>query len=244
MALKARRSSKATRRIPTDTSETVPNARLLRDQGTSLRCGAHLALEKHAKDNRTVLIPASTLCTNAQRDPIQHSIATLYSIFSNTRVHPDRLIYALAGSIFKPESPHPFGGSRLSPGYAKFVGSSCRSLLQFIVAGAYDCCERYRDRKVMDLICKNINRVLAMHYQGMKDALDERVLKGMKKAGHIEWSGATGIPRWLRHVDEIRGRDARTVVEFSTGNLLRKHAEQIGGGVQASSVETLRNSIE
>ncbi|KAI8611544.1 hypothetical protein BC830DRAFT_1140758 [Chytriomyces sp. MP71] len=173
-----------------------------------------LVITKHATDNRTYLTPLSSLPVEAQRDPVQYSISTIMSIFSNTRAHPDRFIYALAGTIFKPESPFPFGGPRLSPGYTKFEGDNCQSLLHFIVAGTYDCYHRYRDRKVMDLVCASIGRVLAMHYQGMKDALDERVLKGMKKSGHIEWFGAANIPDDLQHVKEIRGRDATAAVEF------------------------------
>ncbi|KAI8608637.1 hypothetical protein BC830DRAFT_1154457 [Chytriomyces sp. MP71] len=174
-----------------------------------------LVITKHATDNRTCLAPVSSLPLEAQKVPVQYSISTIMSILANTQAHPDRLIYALAGTVFKPESPIPFGGPRLSPGYAQFKGESCQSLLHFIVAGAYDCYHRYRDRKVMDLVCISIGRVLAMHYQGMKDALDERVLKGMKKSGHIEWFGAANIPDDLQHVKEIRGRDSTAAVEFS-----------------------------
>ncbi|KAI8611724.1 hypothetical protein BC830DRAFT_1140060 [Chytriomyces sp. MP71] len=177
-----------------------------------------LVITKHPSENRTHLAPLSSIPAEAQSDPVQYSIATIKSIFSNTLVHPDRLIYALAGTLFKPESPFPFGGPRLSPGYTKFSGRTGQSLLHFIVAGADECYNKYRDPQAMELVSNSIGRLMSMHYQGMKDALDERVLKGMKKAGHIEWFGAANLPQELQHVDEIRGRNATAVVDFCLRN--------------------------
>ncbi|KAJ3061480.1 DNA-directed DNA polymerase alpha catalytic subunit pol1, partial [Podochytrium sp. JEL0797] len=123
--------------------------------------------------------------------------------------------YALAGYLFDPRSPVPFGGSKSNPGYLAFCGSSTDQLLQFILVEAYHTYWETHSKKALKLVCSAVNKVLRMHHQGMKDEMDEYLLKGMKKSGHCQWFGAVRVPFTLRHVDEGGGRVSPWSVEFS-----------------------------
>ncbi|ORY40826.1 hypothetical protein BCR33DRAFT_359345 [Rhizoclosmatium globosum] len=133
---------------------------------------------------------------------IQESVESLLTVFSSTRVHRDRLIYALAGCLFCPQSPPPFGGSKTKPGYISFDGESAYELLHYIVAESLGIQWKLKQTKAVKLVGASVNRVLGLHYAGIKDEVDELMLKGMKKAGHSEWFGVVRVPEHLVHVSE------------------------------------------
>ncbi|KAJ3230309.1 hypothetical protein HDU81_004610 [Chytriomyces hyalinus] len=175
-----------------------------------------LLLTKHDADPRTVLA-VRTLHATDLHQITRNTIVELYEILSKTHAHPHRLIYALTGSIFTHKSPLPFGGSKTSPGYLKFVGPDAKTLLEFIIYQAYQFCDTFRDDRSLKQISTAINRVLAMQYRGMKDMLDELMLRGMKKAGHCNWFGAVYVPSHLSHTSEpgMQKMLGKEIVEFS-----------------------------
>ncbi|KAI9327370.1 hypothetical protein BDR26DRAFT_1012733 [Obelidium mucronatum] len=142
---------------------------------------------------------------------IQDTLASIYTLFQSSTAHPERLLYAAVGLIFVPTAPPPHGGPRLKPGYTNYCGQTPKDLLEYIVTGSY---EMYcKDRKVLDFVATCINKVMALQYRGMKDAMDERLLQGLRKAGHIEWHGAAVIPEYMAHSKDIPA--GPNVVEFT-----------------------------
>ncbi|KAI9348235.1 hypothetical protein BDR26DRAFT_854288 [Obelidium mucronatum] len=116
--------------------------------------------------------------------------------------------------ISRAPDPIPFGGTRSSPGYLAFTGHTPESLLEFIISETYKVSWRILNRVVFDFVVSHINWIVDLHYRGVKDELDEWMMKGLKRAGHIEWFGAHYIPRQLRHVWESRGKSIPYSVEF------------------------------
>ncbi|KAJ3062931.1 hypothetical protein HDU98_001247 [Podochytrium sp. JEL0797] len=135
-------------------------------------------------------------------DIVAETITSISTLFGCTRAHPERLIYGLAGTVFTPNAPPPWGGPRMRPGYVNYSGHSANDLLEYIVTGAYNMYWFSKDKRVLEFVSTSVNKVLAMQYRGRKDPLDERLLQGLKKAGHIDWQGATTIPDYLAHVNE------------------------------------------
>ncbi|KAI9346203.1 hypothetical protein BDR26DRAFT_932059 [Obelidium mucronatum] len=133
---------------------------------------------------------------------LQHSHYTLHTLFTSTRVHSDRLIYALAGSLFDSRSPQPFGGTKMNPGFLKYQGTTAAEVLQFIITESYTAYWNEMNVKGIKFVVTSVNRTMDLHYRGMKDEIDELMLKGMKKAGAIEWFGAMLIPKHLCHAYE------------------------------------------
>ncbi|ORY33624.1 hypothetical protein BCR33DRAFT_520323 [Rhizoclosmatium globosum] len=123
-----------------------------------------------------------TLATSPQDSTLQSTTETtitlLTTLFSSTRVHKDRFIYALAGCLFTPTSPTPFGGSKTKPGYISFHGQTPAHLLHYILKNAYKVHYTIRQSKSLKLVVSSVNRVLDLHMAGRKDELDELMLKG------------------------------------------------------------------
>ncbi|KAI9328369.1 hypothetical protein BDR26DRAFT_874166 [Obelidium mucronatum] len=122
--------------------------------------------------------------------------------FQSTRCHPHRFIYCTAGRLFFAGAPLPFGGPRINPGFTEFRGVDAEELLAFIVASAYKVYWNLRGRGGLDAVVEAVGCVLDWHAKGLKDHLDELCLKGMKKAGHIEWFGPADVPKHLRNYFE------------------------------------------
>ncbi|KAJ3195429.1 hypothetical protein HDU82_002126 [Entophlyctis luteolus] len=156
---------------------------------------------------------------------VQRSRDALQQAFGATRVHADRLIYALAGTMFFAWAPMPFGGARSSPGFTTFSGASAADLLHYIVAESFAMYWQLKGRDALDFTVASANEVLDLHYRQDKENLDERMLKGMKKAGHIRWQGQNIIPAHLAHVDE-GGMPSVTFVEFTPYHVLKLRMEQ------------------
>ncbi|KAJ3295665.1 hypothetical protein HDU79_008691 [Rhizoclosmatium sp. JEL0117] len=111
----------------------------------------------------------------------------------------DRLLFAATGKLFSPSSPLPFGGPRTKPGYVNYRGSTTQDLKRYIVSEMYRLYSITRCRKLLKYVATCFHCVLDYQQDGRKDDLDELMLKGMKRSGHIDWSGARYIPEGLQH---------------------------------------------
>ncbi|KAJ3231304.1 hypothetical protein HDU81_003867, partial [Chytriomyces hyalinus] len=148
------------------------------------------------------LTVSATSPTYPQESIIRDSCTAILHLFSQSRVSPHRLVYISAGSMFQPQSPLPYGGSKTKPGYIEYTGNDVDSLLWFMVSSAFKWYWGCRGRTGIDFLTHSVNHTVALHDKGDKDFLDELLLKGMKKAGHIEWSKAAVILENLRFVPE------------------------------------------
>ncbi|KAI9342833.1 hypothetical protein BDR26DRAFT_858839 [Obelidium mucronatum] len=134
---------------------------------------------------------------------VSQSISNTLKLFSKTSVHPNRLIYAVAGIIFVHSSPQPFGGTKANPGFCSFRGTDAHQLLHYIISSAFNQYWSYKGRDTLQFVLQSVNYVMSLQRQpGTQDQLDELMMKGRKKSGHIEWFGAAYIPPELRHVHE------------------------------------------
>lgn len=133
---------------------------------------------------------------------ILQGIEVVQYVFSRTKVNPARLVYALAGTLFFPWRPLPFGGPPSRPGYVRYTGCTARDLLEWIVAESFDTWRKLNSTDALQVIVANANELLRMQFRGEKDELDEWMMKGRKKSGRIDWFKAAHIPARLRHVDE------------------------------------------
>ncbi|KAI9346193.1 hypothetical protein BDR26DRAFT_856013 [Obelidium mucronatum] len=167
--------------------------------------------------NRATVIPAESQEPHDQQALPQKTIQAVLALFQATKAHPDRLVYALAGKLFHPTSPIPFGGTRSAPGYILYKGTTTDSLITFIITETYRMTWIIMNRIVLDFVSGQINAVLEMQCWGSKDELDELMMKGMKRAGHVEWFGAHYIPPRLRHVGETN--HIPYSIEFCVGRL-------------------------
>ncbi|KAJ3235235.1 hypothetical protein HDU77_000286, partial [Chytriomyces hyalinus] len=104
--------------------------------------------------------------------------------------------------MFDPASPKPFGGPKGQPGYVEYVGTTVSSLLQYLVEASFRWYWGCRGRDALDFLARSVNKARKLHVTGNADFLNELMLKGMKKAGHIQWSGPVRIPEFLRHRPE------------------------------------------
>ncbi|KAJ3025762.1 UNVERIFIED_CONTAM: hypothetical protein HDU68_006725 [Siphonaria sp. JEL0065] len=146
-------------------------------------------------------------------DIVKDSLNSIYTLFKSSQAHLERLLYASVGVIFVPSAPPPHGGPRLTPGYTNYGGQTPKDLLEYVLSGSYEMYWYTRDKKILDFVASSINKVMAMQYRNMKDAMDERVLQGLRKAGHIEWHGAAVIPEYMAHANE--NPTGPHVVEFT-----------------------------
>ncbi|KAI8837522.1 hypothetical protein BJ741DRAFT_708080 [Chytriomyces cf. hyalinus JEL632] len=133
---------------------------------------------------------------------INNSSFAIMSFFSNTAVSSSRLIYITAGLMFNPASPLPFGGPKTQPGYVDYVGTTVPSLLRYLVEASFKWYWLCRGRTAIDFLTHSVNNARNLHFAGNADLLNELMLKGMKKAGHIAWTGIVTIPKELRHTPD------------------------------------------
>ncbi|KAJ3075726.1 hypothetical protein HDU98_007118 [Podochytrium sp. JEL0797] len=173
--------------------------------------------------NKLVLVPSAQPCNPAQ------TTAAIAHLFASTQVHRDRLVYALAGKVFTPQSPRPFGGARSKPGYTAFNGLTPQALLQYIVTETYRVYTQTMAKGLLAFLARSVADVMEMQWAGMKDEIDECLLKGMKRAGHCAWFGAVYIPRRLRHCGAVRVATS-SVVQFGVrrGRKMEEFLEERG----------------
>ncbi|KAJ3289058.1 hypothetical protein HDU79_004332 [Rhizoclosmatium sp. JEL0117] len=132
------------------------------------------------------------------------AIHTLFSAFEP--VNPDRLVYALCGLLFSHTNPAPFGGSKRHPGFTEFEGGSVEELVAWMIIGAYRLYWSRRGREAVECFVENVNRVLEECERGgsRKGCVDEWVLAGMRKCGHLGGGFEGVLPEGLR---DVRGRE-------------------------------------
>ncbi|KAJ3224633.1 hypothetical protein HDU78_010866, partial [Chytriomyces hyalinus] len=166
-------------------------------------------------------IPTGTLtvsvCESIVAMPtiIAKSSSAIRSLFSHCKVSENRLIYITAGLMFTPAAPTPFGGSKTRPGYTEYIGTTVASLLLYLVESSFKRYWTCRGREALDFLVCCANKARKLHFVGDADGLNELMLKGIKKAGHIAWNKPVRIPEALRHRQEVQSDVARSEVLFT-----------------------------
>ncbi|KAI8616875.1 hypothetical protein BC830DRAFT_1116151 [Chytriomyces sp. MP71] len=134
---------------------------------------------------------------------LEDSCNAVISFLSQAKVSPNRLLYIATGIIFDARSPPPFGGPKARPGYIAYKGRGALPLLQFILTSSFKWYISSRGPQALQFVVASINKALVLHRHRGRDFLNELMLRGMKRAGHIEWSKVARIPQSLQHVAEI-----------------------------------------
>ncbi|KAJ3253684.1 hypothetical protein HDU77_004440, partial [Chytriomyces hyalinus] len=166
-------------------------------------------------------IPTGTLtvsvCESIVAMPtiIAKSSSAIRSLFSHCKVSENRLIYITAGLMFTPAAPTPFGGSKTRPGYTEYIGTTVASLLLYLVESSFKRYWTCRGREALDFLVCCANKARQLHFAGDADVLNELMLKGIKKAGHIAWNKPVKIPEALRHRQEVQSDVAGSEVLFT-----------------------------
>ncbi|KAJ3098574.1 hypothetical protein HDU97_003919 [Phlyctochytrium planicorne] len=119
-------------------------------------------------------------------------------------IQEDRMIYALAGKVFILSAPKPLGG-KPSPGFKKFRGETAAELMTWMLDHAVEPPLSGRGRKkiapgtILKFIIDQANEVFQLKRSQEKDLLDDIVLRGMCRSGHLpDTGGRIIIPRYLR----------------------------------------------
>ncbi|TPX57435.1 hypothetical protein CcCBS67573_g09251 [Chytriomyces confervae] len=170
-----------------------------------------------------------SICESEKSRPsiIRESSLAIQSFFSNSKVPPSRLIYITAGLAFEPTSPKPFGGPKTHPGYVEYDGKTVASLLEYLVESSFKRYWACRGREALDFVAGCVNRARKLHYAGNADILNELLLKGMKKSGHIAWNKSATIPEALRHRQEAQSDVETNEVQFTPRLSRSKHVFQV-----------------
>ncbi|KAI8615785.1 hypothetical protein BC830DRAFT_1168311 [Chytriomyces sp. MP71] len=175
-----------------------------------------LVFRHETTTNQIVL--AVIASTSSSETIISESCSVIKAFFSQTFVSYKRLLYIATGSVFRADSPLPFGGLRTRPGYAEYNGASTGSLLRHIVSAAFKWYWGCRGAEALHFVAASVNQTLQLHRDQNIDILDELMLRGMKSAGHIDCMKAARVPFELRHKSDDR-RDRRTAVVFTPRRL-------------------------
>ncbi|KAJ3075727.1 hypothetical protein HDU98_007119 [Podochytrium sp. JEL0797] len=131
------------------------------------------------------------------------TLRAVWTLLESTKAPPDRLVYAVAGKLFCANSPLPFGGTKSKPGYTHFHGATTQALVEYIVSETYRVYFITQSSALLKFVRACVQSVVRMQRGNRKDAVDELVLRGMRRAGHVDWHGALYIPEWLRHRWEV-----------------------------------------
>ncbi|KAI8823856.1 hypothetical protein BJ741DRAFT_584269 [Chytriomyces cf. hyalinus JEL632] len=160
---------------------------------------------------------------------IAHAYTAVQSLFRTAKVAPDRLIYIAVDLIFKHTSPPPFGGrSKSRAGYLAYNGATVESLLEYILSASFKLYWSCRGRDAVDFVVESLNEALTLHLEQDRDFLNESMLRGMKRAGHIHGSRSTMIPFGLEHVDEAAARERECVTFTPIRRPVRIQPQQTG----------------
>ncbi|KAI8830394.1 hypothetical protein BJ741DRAFT_581430 [Chytriomyces cf. hyalinus JEL632] len=155
---------------------------------------------------------------------IAKSSSAIRSLFSHCKVSRSRLIYITAGLMFTPASPMPFGGPKTRPGYTEYIGTTVVSLLLYLVESSFKRYWTCRGREALDFLVGCANKARNLHFAGDADVLNELMLKGIKKAGHIAWNKPVRIPEALRHRQEVQSDAVGSEVLFTPRLSRLRHA--------------------
>ncbi|ORY53230.1 hypothetical protein BCR33DRAFT_732982 [Rhizoclosmatium globosum] len=105
--------------------------------------------------------PSSSIQTSPG-PPSIHAIQSLFSSALPRNTHPDRPIYALAGKLFHPGAPAPFGGKKSKPGYTSFTGSAASELLEYIVGEAFAVYRTGKGKEALEAVRNACNDIIAL----------------------------------------------------------------------------------
>ncbi|KAI9351475.1 hypothetical protein BDR26DRAFT_929911 [Obelidium mucronatum] len=152
----------------------------------------------------------------ASQDLTNMAESIILRAISTTQVHQDRLIYAVIGLLFIPASPKPFGGSKTKPGYRLLVGQSASDLFSQTIKVSLDRLILFKDAAAIEAVVAATNRVLNIQESGSRDEMNELVMKGLQKSGHIEWRQVGSLPEFLRQKTDLEV--VTTCVEFTPSN--------------------------
>ncbi|KAJ3026459.1 UNVERIFIED_CONTAM: hypothetical protein HDU68_005634 [Siphonaria sp. JEL0065] len=104
----------------------------------------------------------------------------------------------------------------MKPGFLNYTGATTTDLFEYIISETYKSYWENMNVKGIKFLTTSVNRIMDLHLSGMKDEVDELLLKGQKKAGHVEWLGRKSVPLQLQHVDEIfQDMGCRSSVDFT-----------------------------
>ncbi|KAI8622115.1 hypothetical protein BC830DRAFT_1076690 [Chytriomyces sp. MP71] len=142
---------------------------------------------------------------------IQQSHWAIISALSQTKVNKDRLVYAVIGMLLTSQAPAPFGG--MQNAFASLQFSTASEFLSEIVTRGFRHYWVRKDRKIIKCIVSYANKALHFQAVGLKDQLDELMMKGMKRCGHLKFQGLVMIPMRLCHADESVENE-RKMIEF------------------------------
>ncbi|KAJ3118860.1 hypothetical protein HDU96_007602 [Phlyctochytrium bullatum] len=132
----------------------------------------------------------------------RHTLDTLAAFLNTVCPNPARLVYALASRAFTSRAVRPLGGRQ--PEYIEYAGSTPEDLLEFVVEKAVAPPTNGRGRKRVEpgeclaFVAEQLNEVVRKHREGYKDEVDNEMLLGMEKAGHIRGGARIVIPEDLR----------------------------------------------
>ncbi|KAI9328365.1 hypothetical protein BDR26DRAFT_874153 [Obelidium mucronatum] len=159
------------------------------------------------------------------------SQTAILACFKRTRVHSDRLIYISTGFLFAAESPLPYGGTKTTPGFVQYKGTTTMDLLSYIVSSAFHRYWEYYDREALEFVVRAFNKALDLHFFGDKERLDEFLLRGMRRSGHADWNRTIVIPQRLMHVPESNNSFVVSQVLFTPSQLAPRKIHNYDGVV-------------
>ncbi|KAJ3194630.1 hypothetical protein HK101_002274 [Irineochytrium annulatum] len=146
-------------------------------------------------------------------DHYRHTRTTIFRALAATGEHPDRCMYAIARFAFNPDNPRPIGGKRY-PGYQKFKGVTPRDVLDWLMTVSLRPEWEVGRRRpphpstLITAVAVAVNDVLKLLNrreadggggggasrgrrgggrvgEDKEETMDNAVLVGMKKAGHV-----------------------------------------------------------
>ncbi|KAI8618477.1 hypothetical protein BC830DRAFT_1166181 [Chytriomyces sp. MP71] len=159
-----------------------------------------LVLRHDPSRNRVVIAAGNPAAS--EESILADSCNAIISYFSQATVSPNRLLYIAISRIFDPQAPLPFGGKKSRPGYAEYNGWSAHSLLEYTMTMCFKWYWGCRGPGTLQFSVESVNMALVLHRERDRDYLNELTLKGMKRAGHIEWGKAAMLPLALQHISD------------------------------------------
>ncbi|KAJ3143920.1 hypothetical protein HK101_002947 [Irineochytrium annulatum] len=154
-------------------------------------------------------------------DVVNRALSHLLATYNNP-CKRDRLAYALAGQVFKLKAPHPFGGQKKDAGFLHFDGHNVDDVLSFIVSGMFATSPAKARKKKKPsakpkpsaaggidadatplppsfaFVIACLNDVIDIFLSDEKDEMDQLVVRGMVRAGHLSEEGRIWLPRNVR----------------------------------------------
>ncbi|KAJ3134853.1 hypothetical protein HK101_004312, partial [Irineochytrium annulatum] len=193
-------------------------------------------------------------------DVVYRALSHLLATYNNP-CKRDRLVYALAGQVFTLKAPHPFGGAKKDAGFLHFDGRTVDDVLFFIVSGMFAASPAKATKKRkpsvkpkptaaggMDpnatplppsftFVIACLNDVIDIFLSDEKDEMDQLVVRGMVRAGHLSEEGRMWLPRDVRGTWVWKYRESAKA-KFEQGPR-RKVSPTVKGqyGVQGNALE-------